>query len=230
MLNKPAHRLRAWSRTFLRDEHAPHYRKRVAEFRHMPARPGCVLLAGDSLTELLGPLLAHQTHTATGPWANLLVAERLVEQGISGDTTRGLSRRLDQIIRHRPGTVFLLIGTNDLGVRRRPPRAVLEPYRRILGTLRGACPRTRIYVQSILPTSTPRTNRAIAACNARLRQLAAEMGVSYIDLWPVMADPAGLMRRTYTPDGLHLTVQGQHAWQEALASYLPASVARAEHE
>jgi GDSL-like Lipase/Acylhydrolase family len=59
-----------------------------------------VVMLGDSIT-------------AQGEWAKLFPEEKILNLGLSGDTSAGLLNRLDDVVGRKPRVVFLMIGIND---------------------------------------------------------------------------------------------------------------------
>ncbi len=204
----------AWADNMVRQPDDPpfmsaHYRIRELYFAvdPSPARP--VVFLGDSITY-------------GGDWGKLFPDSPVENRGIGGDSTRGLLRRLDQVIALKPSQIFLMIGTNDLCYNRQIPDIVTN-YRLILVRLRAGLPGTRIYVQSVLPFNDElfparalRSNANIAALNVELRKLAAEQEVPYLDLAPAFTGPDGRLPAQYTDDGLHLSEAAYLVWREQI--------------
>lgn len=95
------------------------------------------ILAGDSLSLWFPPDLL-----PSGPtWLN---------QGISGEVSAGLLRRLKLFDDTKPNTIFVMIGINDL-IRGVPDQDLLWNYRLIVRRLRRIHPESTLIVQSILP-------------------------------------------------------------------------------
>jgi lysophospholipase L1-like esterase len=89
-------------------------------------------------------------------------------------------------------------------------------------------PDTQIYVQSIMPInndfkrykSLVGKEQIIVDFNKNIESLCQEKNIEYINLWTVLADANGKMKRQYTNDGLHLTGAGYKAWIEVIKEYL----------
>src|SRR5690554_2772538 len=96
-----------------------------------------IAFAGDSLVQ-------------EGSWAEWLGDHQVLNFGVSGDTTDDLLARIDDIIAAEPDEVLLLIGTNDLGLRRSVEHLVRN-IETLLVELRQALPLSRVLVHSILP-------------------------------------------------------------------------------
>lgn len=172
------------------------------------------VLAGDSISLWFPPELLPPGRV----WLN---------QGISGETSEGLLKRLTLFDRTEPETVFVMIGINDL-IRGVADDTILNNQRLIIQDLRSVHPYTQIVVQSILPHSGSKATwegreRLLAIPNERIRRLnkelaaiAAEQGVEYLDLYPLFADSQGNLPMSFSTDGLHLNPQGYLVWRSAL--------------
>jgi hypothetical protein len=103
----------------------------------------------------------------------------IINRGISGDTTAGLNNRINNIIDLSPSKIFLMIGVND--VRNYENLNVIrENYLKIFNTLDGS--RSKIYIQSILPTGNSDFNANILILNDFLASEARNRKYVYIDL------------------------------------------------
>lgn len=142
-----------------------------------------------------------------------------LNQGISGETSSGLLRRLSLLDRTQPEAIFVMIGINDLlkGVK---DRELLENQRKIIRDLRWIHPQAALIVHSILPHSGPSatwegrsrlltlSNDRIRVLNRELKAIAQEEGVHFLDLQPLFTDENGYLRRNLSTDGLHLNREG----------------------
>lgn len=177
-----------------------------------PAR--LTILAGDSIS-LWFP---NELLPADRTWLN---------QGISGETSLGLLKRLPLLDQTRPTTILVMIGINDLaqGV---SDEALLGNYREIVAYLRRTHPKSQLVIQSILPhsgeglTGESRarlwsiSNDRIRRLNRQLLTIARESGAYYFDLQPLFTDPEGNLRMSLSTDGLHLNYQGYLVWRTGL--------------
>ena len=172
------------------------------------------VIAGDSLSDWFPADLLPPEQT----WLN---------QGIAGETSAGLLRRLHLFERTQPETIFVMIGINDLfqGV---TDETILENQRQIVSYLRRIHPHSQIVVQAILPYSegTWGGDHLLAISNVRIRQLNHQLeaiaqaeGVKYLDLHPLFTDSQGNLRADLSTDGLHLNHQGYIVWRSALEMY-----------
>ncbi|WP_341841032.1 SGNH/GDSL hydrolase family protein [Chitinophaga caseinilytica] len=182
-----------------------YYKGRMALFATFPQQRGAIVFLGNSITE-------------RGAWHELLPGKKTVNRGIGGDNTFGVLARLNDVIASRPAKLFLLIGINDLG-RGLPESVILSNYRRILERLRSGAPKTKIYVQSVLPMHESKLpdylkNKAekVKSLNVGIAALAKEFGLPFLNLHEWAADAQGELKSDYTVDGIHLTPPAYAAW------------------
>ena len=139
-----------------------------------------------------------------------------LNQGISGDTAGGIARRVSAFAQTRPTSIYVMAGINDLknGV---SDGKILHNFRQMIRQLRRNHPRSRLIVQSILPTRHNRVpNPRIRNLNQKLASLVQQEGASFLDLYENFTDGQGQMRQDLTTDGLHLSPRGYEVWQAAL--------------
>lgn len=200
------------------------------------------ILAGDSLSLWFPSGLLPDQAT----WLN---------QGISGETSYGLLRRVKHFDLTQPRVIFVMIGINDLiqGVQEETLKA---NYREIIQHLKTAHPQTRIVVQSILPHGGDRArqrylaaaamapnalsperplwvdrlpaipNQRIQTLNHQLAELAQLENVEFLDLYPFFVGADGLLQPELTTDGLHLSAEGYAVWRSQLEQVMASSPQR----
>ena len=183
-------------------------------YDHLPDTRNEIIFLGNSITD-------------GAEWFELFDNKKCHNRGISADVTEGVLLRLDAITRVKPAKIFLMIGVNDLS-RNMTVDQVTANYREILNRIKAETPKTRVYVESVLPVN-PATGMAlnhtnktdiIMELNGRLRELAKEFGYTYIDLFSVMADADNHLPRKYSIDGLHLSYEGYRVWVEAIKAFV----------
>lgn len=179
----------------------------------------------DRLTLLVGDSLSLWFPSKLLPWDR-----NWLNQGISGETTVGLLKRLYLFDSTRPETIFVMIGINDLlhGV---DNRTILANQRIIISQLRTVHPGSQIVVQSILPHSGESAtwegrdrlrqlpNSRIRKINRSLKALADNEGAFYLNLFPLFTDAQGFLRSELSTDGLHLNDKGYQVWSAAIQMY-----------
>ncbi|MDX2216376.1 MAG: SGNH/GDSL hydrolase family protein [Oculatellaceae cyanobacterium bins.114] len=186
--------------------------------------PRLTVLAGDSLSLWFPSQLLPTERT----WLN---------QGISGETSGGLLKRLEVFDQTRPETIFVMIGINDL-IRGVEDEQILDNYQQIIRHLSAAHPRSQIVVQSILPHAAELAtwegrDRLLRVPNQRIRHLNQELaaiahqeGAYFLNLYPLFANNQGNLRIDLSTDGLHLNPQGYLVWRTALELYSSMELSR----
>ncbi|NEP02268.1 MAG: lysophospholipase [Symploca sp. SIO2E9] len=150
-----------------------------------------------------------------------------LNQGISGETSAGLLRRLELLDRTDPSAIFVMVGINDL-IRGVQDETILANQRLIIRYLRRVHPQAKIILQSILPHSGESVtwegreylksipNSRIRKINQRSQKIAQTEGAIYLDLYPLFADTNGKLQTELTTDGLHLSPEGYLIWRNAI--------------
>lgn len=184
--------------------------QRLAVFAREPIVPGRTIFLGDSITEL-------------ADWKKVLNDNTVVNRGVGGDVTRSVLRRLKDVTGRSPSRVFILLGINDIG-KGIPEAVIADNYLKIIREIRDKCPKTAIYVQSVLPVNPgmpgfpPHYNKQeqISGLNTFLATHAKEGNYTYIDIFSLFADDNGLLGSPYTYDGLHLRQSAYPIWVDYL--------------
>ncbi len=187
-----------------------HYRKMTEKFRAEKVTKGRIIFLGNSITE-------------GGDWKQLLKDTSVVNRGISGDNTFGILARLDEVTRHKPAKIFLLIGVNDLS-KNIPVEVVIQNIFSIVGRIHGESPGTLVYVQSILPVNPGNKNfmarfnkqSEIETINAQLAKYHEALKYTFVNLFPHFQDHTSALDPKYTYDGLHLSQAGYIHWVSCL--------------
>ncbi len=184
-----------------------------------------ILFYGDSLTAGYGledPALAfpgriqEKISAARLPW-------RVINAGLSGETTAGGVRRLDWILR-QPVDIFVLeLGGND-GLRGLPPEVASANLQNILDRVRAKSPSARLVVAGMeMPTSM---GAEYATAFRAIYPALAEKNQAV--LIPFLLEGVGGNPTLNLPDGIHPTAEG-HAivadtvWKFIRPMLLPAS-------
>ncbi|WP_017315028.1 SGNH/GDSL hydrolase family protein [Mastigocladopsis repens] len=139
-----------------------------------------------------------------------------LNQGISGDTSNGVLKRLSAFSKTRPDVIFVMAGINDLR-KGTKDEIILRNQIQIVRRLRKTHPKTRIFIQSILPTRLSKIpNTRIRHLNHQLALIARQEGADYLNLYDWFVDFQGNLREELTTDGLHLSREGYEVWQSVL--------------
>lgn len=177
-----------------------------------------VYFLGDSITEFW-PTLGKQV------WESEFGKLKVLNCGVSGDTTQNILYRITQgeFDRISPKVVVLLAGINNLGLSPElKPEDLAKGLQRIVTTLQGKSPASKIILVSILPcdeSSAPVRNR-IRETNQQLAKLGDDQSVFYLDIHDAFLDPAGNFTTAVSPDGTHLNANGYKIWAEAMRPIL----------
>jgi lysophospholipase L1-like esterase len=181
------------------------YKVRIQQFKKEPLNFGDIAFIGNSITE------------QGGDWNTKFVVSNIRNRGISGDVTDGVLVRLKEITYFKPKAVFLLIGINDLynlNDRKEIPSAeyVANNILKIAETIHKGSRKTKIYIQTILPTSKEYLKKSIEIVNGIIKQNAQEGLYKVIDLHSKFTNEKGLIREDLTTDGTHLNNRGYDVW------------------
>lgn len=187
-----------------------HYWVRMEKFKKEAVVPGKVVFLGNSITE-------------GGKWKLLLKDSTIINRGIAGDNTFGVLARLDEVIKLKPSSLFVLIGTNDLS-KKIPDEAVIENIFTLVSKVKAGSPKTKIFIQSILPVNETverfpqqfNNSMHINTINDQLARYATRMRYTYVDLYGKFIDNQGKLEAKYTFDGLHLNAMGYQRWVDIL--------------
>jgi lysophospholipase L1-like esterase len=173
---------------------------------------GAVVFLGDSITQGWGEHLG-----AAFPGV------KVVNRGISGDTTRGVLIRLEEdVLAVNPAAVVLLIGTNDLD-EDATPEVIASNVKLIVEALEKHDAGMPIVLCQVFPSS-PEKNRPaeqIKAVNALyLAAVKGDPQVTYLETWPLFANEEGNAKVEEFPDLLHPNPIGYAKWAAALRPIL----------
>jgi acyl-CoA thioesterase I len=179
------------------------------------ARGDSVIVAlGDSLTAGLGVApdeayparLEERLRREGDPY-------RVINAGVSGDTTAGGLRRVDWVLRSGPEIVIVALGAND-GLRGQSPQAMRANLEAIVARLQTA--RARVLLAGMrLPSNygAEYTTQFEAVFPAVARS-------AKIALVPFLLDGVAADPRLNQPDGIHPTATGHQMIADHLWPYL----------
>lgn len=207
----------AWVKTAQAQErkYSIYWERRASLFENLPTSKKDIIFLGNSITD-------------GAEWAELFDNPRVKNRGISGDITSGILDRLDPIVKGKPAKLFLLIGINDVS-RGISVDSIVGNIRLILERIELESPKTRIYLQSVLPVNDAFDNfkkhasrwAMVPEINVELKKLASEKQLTYIDLFSHFTDASGAkLNPDYTNDGLHLMGEGYLKWKELIESHV----------
>ncbi|HXO22379.1 MAG TPA: arylesterase [Thermoanaerobaculia bacterium] len=178
-----------------------------------PRQP-LVIFLGDSLTAGLGlaedqafpALLARRLGELGSPI-------RLVNAGVSGDTSAGGLRRIDWLLRQKPDVVVVGLGAND-ALRGADPTEIEHNLREIVVHARAGGARVLLLGMRIPPNYGGDYAGRFAAIYPRI---AREMDVPLV---PFLLEGVGGDPALNQADGIHPTAQGQERVAKVILPYL----------
>ena len=187
-----------------------YYEQKVSLFRLLPDTKKEIVFLGNSITDI-------------GEWAEIWNNKKIRNRGISGDNTFGVLARLDEVLSSKPAKLFIMIGINDIA-KGTPDNIIIRNYNAIIDQVLKASPKTKLYVQSILPANNnfkefvrhQNKEQHIKAINEALQNICAWRSIFYIDLYNRFVDAEGKLDKQYTNDGLHINGYGYMLWKSIL--------------
>lgn len=197
------------------EKYSTFYYQRATLFEKLPVTSSDIVFLGNSITN-------------GAEWSELFRNPHVKNRGISGDIAEGVYDRLGVITEGRPKKIFLLIGINDVA-RGTAADTIVRRIEKIVRRIKEETPRTRIYIQSLLPVNdqfgkfgghTSRGN-VVLDVNRKLVLLAEKEAVTYIDLYSHFKNENDeKLNPRYTNDGLHLLGNGYMLWKKIVEKYI----------
>ena len=190
------------------------YVQRASLFSKLAITPKDIVFIGNSITN-------------GAEWNELFPRKRVKNRRISGDTSEGVYDRLDPVVKGKPTKIFILVGINDIS-RGIEVETIVQNMKRIVEKIQNESPKTKIYIQSILPVNPDfemfkghMKPQLIKEINQFYQNIAQQCKVNYIDLYShFLEEGTDRMDKKYTNDGLHLLGEGYLLWREIVKPYL----------
>lgn len=182
------------------------------------SQKGSIMFLGDSLTDFY-------------PIEEFLHGFDIYNRGIAGDTTDNVLKRLESTVYPlSPRTIFLQIGTNDLGVRK-SPEYTYNNIIKVIEEIKANIPHVIINVVSLYPVNPKafigsiifvglRKNKDIEEINKNLEVYCNNHQINFINVYPLLLDENGFLDKKYTIEGLHLSYEGYIVLTKALYEYV----------
>ncbi len=173
-----------------------------------------VIFLGDSLTAGLG---LEGTEAFPALLADRLAAEgrplRVINAGVSGDTTAGGLRRLDWLLRQKPAVLVVGLGAND-ALRGAEVTEIERNLREIVRRAQAAGARVLLLGMQIPPNYGPDYTHRFADLYPRI---ANDMGVPLV---PFLLKGVGGIPELNQADGIHPTAVGERKVADNVYPYL----------
>ena len=161
------------------------------------------LFMGDSLIEFFN-------------WQERFPDREVFNYGISGETAEGLLARLPNIIDRvrSPDLVMIMTGINNVAME---DYGFLFTYEKIITRIRETYGQATISMTSLLPVDLFFLGDAIPRINRRLKEIAENNNILYLDLYPLFIDEnSRAITSCFEADGVHLSAEGYEIWARAL--------------
>jgi lysophospholipase L1-like esterase len=187
-----------------------YYEQKVTMFRLLPDTKNEIIFLGNSITDI-------------AEWAEIWQNKNVKNRGISTDNTFGVLARLDEVLSSKPDKIFLMIGINDIA-RGTPDGIIIRNHKRIYDRVKQHSPKTKLFVQSILPTNNTfkefvryqNKEEHIRNVNTALKQICQQRNLIFIDLYSRFTDNEGRLSKEFTNDGVHINGYGYMLWKKIL--------------
>lgn len=189
-----------------------------------PVSAPVIMFVGTSLTAGLGvepgeawPALIQQKIDSAG------LRYRVVNAGVSGETSAGALRRIDWLLREPVALLVLETGAND-GLRGQDPDSIRGTIQEIIDRVRAAQPDARILLVGM--NAMPNLGRGyVTRFQAIYPALAS---ANKLPLVPALLEGVGGVDSLNQPDGIHPTPAGHrrlaaNVWQVLLPLLTPSS-------
>lgn len=190
-----------------------YYRSKRNVEELVPVTRHNIVMLGNSLTE-------------RGFWSEYFQDKRVLNRGIGGDCISGMINRVQPIVDGQPRAIFIMGGANDLLFSKISNEKLLQQYERLLDIIAKGTPRTKVYIQSLLPLNEVYNEKFMKGKNARfvefnglLRAMAERRGLTFIDIWSDM-QRNGELPDEYTFDGIHLKAAAYAVWIGKIKPYI----------
>lgn len=191
-----------------------YYARRATLFDLLPVYSSDIIMLGNSLTD-------------GAEWNELFDNCHVKNRGIVGDIIPGFFERLEPILKGQPRKIFIMGGVNDIshGV---SADSIVSAMTQVVTTIQARCPKTEIYVQSMLPFNNDvrlwkllkGREQVVVDGNKGLESMCQRLSVTFINLYPLFVGENGKMKPEYTNDGLHLMGGAYLIWRDALLPYI----------
>lgn len=191
-----------------------YYARRATLFDLLPVYSSDIIMLGNSLTD-------------GAEWNELFDNCHVKNRGIVGDIIPGFFERLEPILKGQPRKIFIMGGVNDIshGV---SADSIVSAMTQVVTTIQARCPKTEIYVQSMLPFNNDvrlwkllkGREQVVVDGNKGLESMCQRLGVTFINLYPLFVGENGKVKPEYTNDGLHLMGGAYLIWRDALLPYI----------
>lgn len=189
------------------------------------SQKGKVLFTGSSLMEQF-------------PLNEMLMTEGITltayNRGIGGFTTDDMLEHMEEMVfGTEPSTIFINIGTNDIGSNGYRLEHLMKNYEKIITLIKERLKGVKIYMIAYYPINDSpevavldwvknvlktRTIENINAANEAVKALAHKTGCHFVDLNDRLTDSTGRLKKEFCVEGIHMY---PNAYQIVLKNLIP---------
>lgn len=170
----------------------------------------------------------------TRGFAQLDRFKNVINMGISGNRTLEVIGRLNSVAIEKPDKLFLMIGINDFIINKEKwgdhlKIPFLESYHLLLHTLKLSTPKTKFFIQAILPLNVSMIvsneevknfNKEIDELNMEIKKMAKKFDMTFIDFTQEFKNKNNYLKEEFTMDGLHLNEAGYEVFYNQVKKFI----------
>lgn len=178
------------------------------------------VIIGDSLSVNLPPYLNYYGFNVDN-----LAASGMTAKLVCSNMERSGAPAVDK--------AFIMLGFNDVVGDKSSNAQIIEYHDRIIHSIRQKAPKSKIYVQSVLPMTdelpnsinsgrnAAEINKQIESLNEDLHMLCEKEGVTFVSLYYSFLDKeTRKLKKKLTFDGMHLTAEAYTLWSKLLLPHM----------
>lgn len=179
---------------------------RYDSFKACKVNRNSVVFIGNSITNM-------------GAWMEQFGSNSaFLNRGNSGCYSFESLDELESILIGKPAKIFVMVGTNDIGVKTGTPESIALNARVMIERVRHESPETDIYITSCFPSKNGLRNlENLGQTNELLKEVCEETNTPYVDLWD---DLMGITTGALSSDNLHVNAKGYYIWSNKILPLL----------
>lgn len=178
--------------------------------RDRPSEPGGVVFVGSSSVRM---------------WdlARSFPRVKPLNRGFGGSHVVDSARQVDRLVnRHKPRTVVLYAGDNDIAGGKSPDEVVRD-FETFVTGVRKECPECRIVYIGIKPSLARWELRdSMQQTNSGIRRVCeATPSCQFVDVWtPMLGEDGRPRKELFVFDGLHMSPAGYDVWNKLVGPHI----------
>lgn len=190
---------------------------RVGLFGALPVKSDDVLILGDEMIN-------------GGEWHELLNCPRVKNRGTGwgyGGVIGGLpnwQKMIEPILKanaynkQTPAQIYLYAGVAQVNGSE-ALEAVVAQYKSVVDKIKELAPETKLHLMSLLPVSADAANQRVIQFNDRLREMAASVNATYVDIFTPLANADNTPNARFITDN-YVYAKGYNEIARILARYI----------